>query len=134
MTRRTIALTASFSLAVLLAAAEAQTKTGTGTLKLLGAQKPDKKQMEIDRHEWTAQYYAVRVHDLVRAAKEYQAILAMAPDNEHAALALASLYFSDKKDKEAVGVLTKLTRKTPRARTPGWRSPNRPRARRTKRG
>src|SRR5579871_5263824 len=78
--------------------------------------KVDKKQMEIDRHEWQAQYAAVRLHDLPGAIKEYKAILAMDAQNEHAALALASLYLSDKKEKEATDVLTKVTKKNPKSK------------------
>ena len=79
--------------------------------------------MEIDRHEWQARYDAVRVHDLPGAAKEYLAILKMDPQNEHAALALASLYLADKKDLEATEVVHQADQEEPRARRPGsrWR-------------
>ncbi len=78
------------------------------------AAKVDKKQLEIDRHEWMAQYYLRRANDLDGAAKEYKAILVIAPDNASAALALASIYTADKKDKLALEVLTKLTKKNPK--------------------
>ena len=39
------------------------------------AAKLDKKQLEIERHEWMAQYYIIRANDMKGAAKEYQAIL-----------------------------------------------------------
>jgi len=116
MTRRTAALAALVSsLAALLASPTARSKT----LDASQAPKPpklDKRQMEIERHEWQAQYYAVRVHDLAGAAREYKAILAMDAQNERAALALASLYLADKKEKDAVDVLTKLTKKNPRSK------------------
>ena len=112
MTRRTIALVSS--LAALLASASARSTPAPS--KTPKPPKLDKKQMEIERHEWQAQYYAVRVHDLPGAAKEYKAILAMDAQNERAALALASLYFADKKEKDAVDVLTKLTKKNPKSK------------------
>src|SRR5688500_8009356 len=67
--------------------------------------KPSKKQMEIEKREWMAQYHLRRANDLVAAAKEYQAILALDPENAGAALALASIYTRDKKDKQAIDVL-----------------------------
>jgi predicted Zn-dependent protease len=116
MTRRTAALAALVSsLAALLASPSARSKTPDASR----APKPpklDKRQMEIERHEWQAQYYAVRVHDLAGAAREYKAILAMDAQNERAALALASLYLADKKEKDAIDVLTKLTKKNPRSK------------------
>jgi tetratricopeptide (TPR) repeat protein len=77
--------------------------------------KTSKKQLEIERHEWMAQYYLRRAGDLAGAAKEYQAILALAPDNVEASLALSSIYLRDKKDKQAVAVLQKLTKKNPKS-------------------
>src|SRR5580692_1145887 len=120
MMRRTIAVAATF--AALLAAADAQPKTpdvaqpAKPTKPSLADRKAAKKEMDIARHEWTAQYDAVHLHDLAGAAKEEKAILAMDPDNERAALALASIYFSDKKEKDAVDVLTKLTKKNPKSK------------------
>jgi predicted Zn-dependent protease/Flp pilus assembly protein TadD len=117
MMRRTIAVAASF--AALLAAADAQPKTPevAQPVKPSSAdRKAAKKAMDVARHEWTAQYDAVHLHDLAGAAKEERAILAMDPDNERAALALASIYFSDKKEKDAVEVLTKLTKKNPKSK------------------
>jgi predicted Zn-dependent protease len=78
------------------------------------AGKPSKKQMEIEKREWMAQYHLRRANDLVAAAKEYQAILALDPQNGSAALALASIYTRDKKDKQAIAVLLKLTKKNPK--------------------
>src|SRR6266446_5121621 len=76
--------------------------------------KPSKKQLDIERHEWMAQYYLRRANDLTGAAKEYQAILAIDPENASAGLALASIYARDKKEKLAIDVLTKLTKKNPK--------------------
>ncbi len=76
--------------------------------------KVDKKKLAIERHDWMAQYYAVRANDLSGAAKEYQAILALDAQNEPAVLALASVYARDKKEKQAVDLLTKLTKKNPK--------------------
>jgi predicted Zn-dependent protease len=76
--------------------------------------KPSKKQLDIERHEWMAQYYLRRANDLAGAANEYKAILALDPENASAGLALASIYSADKKDKLAIEVLTKLTKKNPK--------------------
>jgi predicted Zn-dependent protease len=76
--------------------------------------KLSKKQLEIEKHEWMAQYYLRRADDLEGAAKEYKAILALEPDNVRAGVALASIYTRGKKDKLAVEVLTKLTKKNPK--------------------
>jgi len=74
------------------------------------AAKLDKKQLEIERHEWMAQYYVLRANDLKGAEKEYQAILKLDPKNLNASLALASLYRRDKQDKLALEILTKATK------------------------
>jgi predicted Zn-dependent protease len=76
--------------------------------------KLDKKQLEIERHIFTAQFYLRQAHDLASAAKEYRAVLALDPENVSASLALASLYLADKKPKLALDVVTRLTRKAPR--------------------
>jgi predicted Zn-dependent protease len=110
MTRRTIA--SLTTLVALLVAGDALPKTPPKPK----APKVDKKQMEIARHEWQAQYYAIRVHDLGAAAKEYKAILAMDATNEGATLALASLYLADKKTKDATDVVTALTKKNPKSK------------------
>src|SRR5262245_17240632 len=71
------------------------------------AAKLDKKQLEIERHEWMAQYYILRANDMKGAAKEYQAILKLDAKNLNASLALSSIYRRDKQDKQALDVLTK---------------------------
>ncbi|MEO8702786.1 MAG: tetratricopeptide repeat protein [Kofleriaceae bacterium] len=76
--------------------------------------KPTKKQLEIEKHEWMAQYYIRKGGDLAGAVKEYQTILQLDPENANASLALASLYARDKKDKLALEVLTKLVKKNPK--------------------
>jgi len=78
--------------------------------------KPDKKTLEIERHQWMAQYYVLRANDLEGAVREYKAILTIDPQNEPAVLALASLYLRDKKEKLAVEILTKETKKNPKAK------------------
>ncbi|HEX7840398.1 MAG TPA: tetratricopeptide repeat protein, partial [Kofleriaceae bacterium] len=75
--------------------------------------KLDRKQLEIERHVWAAQFYLRKAGDLAGAAKEYKAVLALDPANVSASLALASLYKSDGKPKLALDVLTQLTRKAP---------------------
>jgi len=73
MMRRTIAVAASF--AALLAAADAQPKTpdvaqpAKPTKPSLADRKAAKKEMDIARHEWTAQYDAVHLHDLARLVR-----------------------------------------------------------------
>jgi predicted Zn-dependent protease len=79
------------------------------------AAKVNKKQLEIDRHEWMAQYYLRKANDLDGAAREYKAILALDARNAGAALALASIYSRDKKAKQAIEVLTKLTKQNPKS-------------------
>jgi tetratricopeptide (TPR) repeat protein len=79
----------------------------------LSATKPTKKQVEIEKHEVLAQYLLMRANDLDGAAKEYQAILALDPQNLRAALALASIYDRGKKPKLALDVLVKLTKRSP---------------------
>jgi len=74
----------------------------------------DKKQLEIERHVWTAQFYLRKAGDLAGAAREYKAVLALDPQNVEASLALASLYARDGKSRLAVDVLTRLTRNAPR--------------------
>src|SRR5215470_17897930 len=76
--------------------------------------KPSKKQIEIDKHEWMAQYYLRKADDLEGAAKEYKAILALDAANVRAGIALASIYVRGKKDKLAIEVLTKITKKDPK--------------------
>ena len=77
------------------------------------AAKLDKKQLEIERHEWMAQYYIIRANDMKGAAKEYQAILKLDAKNLNASLALSSIYKRDKQDKLALDVLTKATKANP---------------------
>ena len=77
------------------------------------AAKLDKKQLEIERHEWMAQYYIIRANDMKGAAKEYQAILKLDAKNLNASLALSSIYRRDKQDKQALDVLTKATKANP---------------------
>ncbi len=75
--------------------------------------KLDKKQLEIERHEWMAQYYIIRANDMKGAAKEYQAILKLDAKNLNASLALSSIYRRDKQDKQALDVLLKATKANP---------------------
>lgn len=75
--------------------------------------KLDKKQLEIERHEWMAQYYIIRANDMKGAAKEYLAILKLDGKNLNASLALSSIYKRDKQDKLALDVLTKATKANP---------------------
>src|SRR5574338_501973 len=77
------------------------------------AAKLDKKQLEIERHEWMAQYYILRANDMKGAAKEYLAILKLDATNLNASLALSSIYRRDKQDKQALDVLVKATKANP---------------------
>ena len=76
--------------------------------------KPSKKQLEIEKHEWMAQYYVMKANDMAGAAKEFKAILALDPGNQQATFALASIYLRDKKPKDAVALVAKLTKKSPK--------------------
>jgi predicted Zn-dependent protease len=100
--------------------------SATATPKTSGQQppwmqdaKPSKKQLEIEKHEWMAEYYLMRAKDLGGAAKEYKAILTLDPTNEHATFALASILVRDKKEKEAIDLVAKLTKRSPRS-IDGW--------------
>jgi len=86
-----------------------------------GPAKPNKKQVEIEKHEWMAEYYVMKANDLDGAAKEYKAILALDADNAHATFALASIYMRGGKGKLAVDVVSKLTKKNPK-NTDAWLS------------
>jgi tetratricopeptide (TPR) repeat protein len=79
------------------------------------AAKLDKKQMQIERHEWMAQYYIIRANDMKGAAKEYQAILKLDKKNLNASLALSSIYRREKQDKQALDVLAKATKSNPKS-------------------
>ncbi|MBX3158057.1 MAG: tetratricopeptide repeat protein [Deltaproteobacteria bacterium] len=79
----------------------------------------EKKRVEIEKHEWMAQYYLRRANDMAGAAKEYQAILALDAENANAALALAAVYGRDGKDKQALEVLQKLVKKNAKS-APAW--------------
>jgi predicted Zn-dependent protease len=74
-----------------------------------------KKQLEIEKHEWMAQYYLRKANDFAGAATEYKAILRLDPENAPAALALASIYGMDKKPKLAIEVLTKVVKRNPKS-------------------
>ncbi len=79
------------------------------------AAKLNKKQLEIERHEWMAQYYIIRANDMKGATKEYQAILKLDAKNLNASLALSSIYRRDKQDKQALDVLVKATKANPKS-------------------
>jgi tetratricopeptide (TPR) repeat protein len=79
------------------------------------AAKLDKKQLQIERHEWMAQYYIIRANDMKGAAKEYQAILKLDPKHLAASLALSSIYRRDKQDKQALDILVKATKANPKS-------------------
>lgn len=86
-------------------------RPATGTQ---GPARLDKKQLQIERHVWMAQFHLRRANDIPGAIKEYKAALALDPSNVDTSLALASLYLSDKKPRLAIEVLTRLTRAAPR--------------------
>jgi predicted Zn-dependent protease len=75
--------------------------------------KQNKKQQQIERHEWMAQYFIVQERNLKAAAKEYQAILRLDPKNLKASLSLSSVYLSDKQPKLAQTVLAQATKQNP---------------------
>lgn len=115
MTLRTILLLVTLGL-LAPAPADAAPRRSVGQYKMhtkAGA-KISKKQLQIERHEWMAQYYLIRANDLKGAAKEYEAIVRLDPANATAALALASLYLRDKNDKKALAVLARVTKKNPK--------------------
>lgn len=98
---------------VLVASAQAAPKAKKAPPPKSPAAKLDKKQLEIERHEWMAQYYVIRANDMKGAAKEYQAILKLDAKNLNASLALSSIYRRDKQDRLALDVLSKATKANP---------------------
>lgn len=83
----------------------------------LGAKpaKRTKKDREIERHEWMAQYYVSLGNDLPAAIKEYEAVLRLDKKRATAALSLASLYQRTGKPKPALKTLQALTKSNPLA-------------------
>lgn len=119
MSIRTILIPCVLGLAVATAHAGPKAKTAPRSASAAVFRSPaaklDKKQLEIERHEWMAQYYIIRANDLKGAAKEYQAILKIDPKNLNASLALSSIYRRDHQDKQALGVLVKATKANPKS-------------------
>lgn len=83
----------------------------------LGAKpaKRTRKDREIERHEWMAQYYVSLGNDLPAAIKEYEAVLRLDKKRATAALSLASLYQRTGKPKPALKALQGLTKSNPTA-------------------
>ncbi len=86
-----------------------------------GQPKQTKKQQQIERHEWMAQYFVVQQRNMKAAAKEYQAILRLDAKNLKASLALSSVYIFDKQPKLALKVLLQATKQNPKS-TDAWLS------------
>lgn len=78
------------------------------------ADKKSRKQKQIDRALWTADYYVLRENDPAAAAREYQKVLALDPQHVGAGVMLADLHLRQNKPKQAVVVLTKLSVKNAR--------------------
>jgi predicted Zn-dependent protease len=89
--------------------AQAQRLEGYGGVSVQ-PKKRTKKDKEIDRHLFTAEYFLLRERDLNSAAAEYRKVLALDKANVHAGLALADIEIMRKKPKSAVSVLEKLSR------------------------
>src|SRR6185503_20742047 len=89
--------------------AEAQRFEGYGGV-LVQPKKRTKKDKEIDRHLFTAEYYLLRERDLNSAGAEYRKVLGLDKGNVHAGLALAEIETMRKKPKAAVAVLEKLSK------------------------
>ncbi len=86
-----------------------------------------RKQKQIERALWTAEYYLLRENDLPAAAREYQRVLAMDPKHVAAGLMLAELHGRQGKPKKAVAVLESLAKRA--GKDPSvWRSLGRARA------
>lgn len=118
MKLRTIAFTALLGYVATSPVADAAPKAKAKARAKIVVDRPtaklDKKKLEIERHEWMAQYYVMRANDLKGAAKEYQAILKLDAKNLKASLALAAIYRRDKQDKQALDVLAKATKANPK--------------------
>lgn len=89
--------------------AEAQRLEGYGGV-FVQPKKRTKKDREIDRHLFTAEYYLLRERDLNAAGAEYRKVLALDRANVYAGLALADIEIQRKKPKSAVTVLEKLSK------------------------
>jgi predicted Zn-dependent protease len=109
----------SLSVALLVGTLAASASAAPKAAPWSDPSKPSKKQLEVEKHEWMAQYYLMKANDLASAAKEFKAILAIDPENQQATFALASIYLRDKKPKDAVALVTKLTKKSPK-NPDGW--------------
>lgn len=89
-----------------------------GRLDDIGLGKPVKrtrKDREIERHEWMAQYYIAVGNDLPGAIKEYEAVLRLDKKRTSAALALSSLYQRTGKPRPAEKTLQGLAKANPKA-------------------
>ncbi len=116
MSLRTILISSMVGLlAVSAAEAAPKGKKAKPVAEKLPGAKLDKKQLEIERHEWMAQYYILKANDLKGAAKEYQAILKLDAKNLNASLALAAIYRRDRQDKQATDILLKATKANPKS-------------------
>lgn len=78
------------------------------------SRKLSRKDLQIERHEWMAQYHVMRANDLPAAIREYQAVLRLDKHRVSAGLALATLYQRSGKPKDALAALGKLTKRNPR--------------------
>jgi thioredoxin-like negative regulator of GroEL len=78
------------------------------------AKKPTRKQREIERHLFTAQYFLLQAQDLEGAAAEYRAVLKLDKGNVMAGMALADVEVQRKKPKLAIKVLESVGRKAKR--------------------
>ncbi|HKE17481.1 MAG TPA: M48 family metalloprotease [Kofleriaceae bacterium] len=88
-----------------------------GAMDLYGgrpARKPSKKQREIERHLFTAQYFLLQAQDLDGAASEYRAVLKLDKGNVMAGMALADVEVQRKKPRLAIKVLETVGRKAKR--------------------
>lgn len=73
--------------------------------------KKSRKQLRIDRHMYTAQYYLLRENNPKAAAREFRKVLQLDRKHVAAAIGLAGLHIREKKPEKAVRVLERLARK-----------------------
>jgi predicted Zn-dependent protease len=114
MTRLTISLSVALSLALVsIAAAPDNAEAQRYRYRKFTPPKPVKKsrkELAVDRHMYTAQYYLLRENNLKAAAREFQKVLRLDRGHVAAGIGLADLHIRDKKPKRAVAVLRRLAR------------------------
>jgi predicted Zn-dependent protease len=75
------------------------------------AKKKSKKELAIERHMFTAQYYLLRENNSKAAVRELNKVLRLDRNHLEASIGLAEIHIRDKKPERAIKLLEKLSRK-----------------------